>query len=626
MKKISKMLIAIVLLSTFSTHISFANTNIDSTDRYAKVLLDGSFIDFNCSLVPPNSRLSTTPLSFDTQSRLNSISGPTNATDLSSGSNTSSDSTVQATSDARSGSPSTVQILISPASPNSPSAPSSQQSVCDVMVSNHVVTGSAFGQNTGWINLSPSDGGVLNDTHGNLSGYAWGNSAGWINFNPQNGGVMIDGGGFFHGMAWSQNFGWIIFNCDTEGTCGTENYKVRTSWRPGSADASSSGSSPTPPSSTGTNTPSGPSSTPTGPSNNPSGTPGSTPGGTTTPTGTTPDETNTPTTPTTPSQSSIVLAAIFGLILNAFENLKSFLSTIRGDITFKTVAAVGILSAIFSTPLSSWRSALSILAFKKRKPWGTVYDSVTEQPLDPAYVVLQDMQGNEVGTSITDLDGRYGFIVDPGMYRIVANKTNYVFPSKKLADRTHDELYQDLYFGGEIKIQNTGDVIMKNIPMDAMNFDWNEFAKKQKKLTKFYSRRDLWLSRISTILFGAGFIVSIFAYAVDPQPINFVIAALYVIVFLLRKTTLKQKPQGYVSEKSTGLPLSFSILRVFSASLNTEIIHKVADAIGKYYCLVPNGSYYVKIEKKNPDGSYAPAYTSEPFEVTKGYIKKSFEI
>jgi len=110
---------------------------------------------------------------------------------------------------------------------------------------------------------------------------------------------------------------------------------------------------------------------------------------------------------------------------------------------------------------------------RRRKPWGTVYDSVTKQPLDPVYVVLQDLEGNEIQTCITDLDGRYGFLVGPGKYKIVAHKTNYKFPSEKLRGKTSDEVYSDLYFGEEIEIKEYGEVLIKNIPMDPINFDWN---------------------------------------------------------------------------------------------------------------------------------------------------------
>jgi hypothetical protein len=58
---------------------------------------------------------------------------------------------------------------------------------------------------------------VINDGTGNLSGYAWGENVGWININPQvpgdptDYGVRIDSEGNFDGWAWGENIGWIHF-------------------------------------------------------------------------------------------------------------------------------------------------------------------------------------------------------------------------------------------------------------------------------------------------------------------------------------------------------------------------------------------------------------------------------
>ncbi|HSE34990.1 MAG TPA: Ig-like domain-containing protein, partial [Candidatus Paceibacterota bacterium] len=133
---------------------------------------------------------------------------------------------------------------------------------------------------------------------------------------------------------------------------------------------------------------------------------------------------------------------------------------------------------------------------KRNEPWGVVYDSVTKRPLDPAYVIAQirDQQKSS-GEAITDLDGRYGFILNPGEYIIQANKTHYKFPSEKLKGRGRDELYENLYFGDPFQVRE-GSVIQYNIPLDPVEFDWNEFAKNQDKVFKVYSRRDrfrLWL-------------------------------------------------------------------------------------------------------------------------------------
>ena len=84
----------------------------------------------------------------------------------------------------------------------------------NVTVTNSAITGYAWSESYGWINLDPSMGGVSNDGNGYISGYAWGERTGWINFSPTNGGVSINvSTGDFSGYAWSENLGWISFNC-----------------------------------------------------------------------------------------------------------------------------------------------------------------------------------------------------------------------------------------------------------------------------------------------------------------------------------------------------------------------------------------------------------------------------
>ncbi len=86
--------------------------------------------------------------------------------------------------------------------------------------------------------------GVTNDGQGGLAGWAWNDGIGWISFsctNPETGGscatsqyqVRIDADGYFYGYAWNDVVGWISFNCSNTGSCGTVDYKVRTSWKSG---------------------------------------------------------------------------------------------------------------------------------------------------------------------------------------------------------------------------------------------------------------------------------------------------------------------------------------------------------------------------------------------------------
>ena len=325
------------------------------------------------------------------------------------------------------------------------------------------------------------------------------------------------------------------------------------------------------------------------------------------------------------------------------EETKKIIQSPAGAAVTKTVAVTGfvvtavattspILSfnffEIFLIPLRLFGLLMTALGIKKKSlPWGVVYDSVTKRPLDPAYVVLKDAQGKVISTAITDLDGRYGFLVQPGVYQMQANKTNYIFPSQKLAGKSGDELHNNLYFGESITPDKTGVVIIKNIPLDPIKFDWNEFAKKDKKLMKFYSKWDIFMRKIYDFSFITGFIVAIIAFIFAPYPYNTIIMGSYLILLVLRILGLKPKSFGYIIDKDTNIPLSFAIIRVLLPDSNTVITSKSADKYGKYYCLIPPGKYYTRIEKKNMDGSYSLAYTSPVIDVShKGIIKNIFKI
>ncbi|MBI2048812.1 MAG: carboxypeptidase regulatory-like domain-containing protein, partial [Parcubacteria group bacterium] len=131
------------------------------------------------------------------------------------------------------------------------------------------------------------------------------------------------------------------------------------------------------------------------------------------------------------------------------------------------LAAGSSIGSIYDLYLILLRAFSAIGSFfgrgRKRKPWGTVYDSVTKRPLDPAYVSVRE-RGREIATAITDIDGRYSLFLPAGTYEIVVNKTHYKFPSTILAGKDHDELYDHLYHGGPV-VAGGAEITALNIPL-----------------------------------------------------------------------------------------------------------------------------------------------------------------
>lgn len=266
---------------------------------------------------------------------------------------------------------------------------------------------------------------------------------------------------------------------------------------------------------------------------------------------------------------------------------------------------------------------------KNENPWGTVYDSVTKRPLDPVYLtvsqILAGQPEKEISTAITDIDGRFSFFLPAGVYKIKANKTHYRFPSELLAGKAADELYEHLYFGGEFSTNGEA-VINLNVPMDPIDFDWNEFAKTKTNFFEFYNQRRLWLTRLYKLVFVSGFIFSIYALLVSPSWWNIIILALYLgLIALNRFWRNRQKPLQVIKE-STGEPLPFAIVRVFLPDLNQQIKYAVADKLGRFYLLVRPGVYYYTIEEKQLDGTYLKVFQSSPVNLPKGVLTEDIYV
>jgi hypothetical protein len=161
-----------------------------------------------------------------------------------------------------------------------------------------------------------------------------------------------------------------------------------------------------------------------------------------------------------------------------------------------------------------------------------------------------------------------------------------------------------------------------------VKFDWNEFAKKNQKLMRFYSKHDRLIRKLTDFFFLVGFVVAVIALFAAPEPYNIGTFGLYIVLLLLRLFGFRTRQYGTLREKATGLPLSFAIVHVFSADVGTELFQRVTDQLGRYFILAPeqSASYFLKVDRKNQDGSYTEVFTSPPIKTKKGIIDDVFEV
>ena len=264
-------------------------------------------------------------------------------------------------------------------------------------------------------------------------------------------------------------------------------------------------------------------------------------------------------------------------------------------------------------------SFLSWLGIRRKPPeWGTVFDAVTKQPIDPAYVTVENVAGREVASAITDIDGRFGFLLPKDIYQLKVGKTNYIFPSEKLKNQDHDELYPNLYFGTPL-VHDGNQIIKLNIPLDPLGFDWNEFAKSKMNFFRFYTKREAFRRRVLAGIFYTGFTLSLFKALMAPSVLDFVLLAVYFGLWSYQR--IWQVQHKIISiRRANGESLAFSLVRLYLPGIDQPIKSASTDQLGRLYVLVRPGTYYLTVEEKMPDGSYHKIHQSAPFAMPKGVL------
>src|SRR3989344_8124311 len=103
-----------------------------------------------------------------------------------------------------------------------------------------------------------------------------------------------------------------------------------------------------------------------------------------------------------------------------------------------------------------------------------------------------------------------------------------------LYGREKDELYNNLYFGEPVKVEGQ-EVINKDIPLDPIGFDWNEFAKSKAEFFKIFSRKEILRNRVFNAFYLLGLAVSILSLIFTPSWFDIGTLALYIALFVFRR-------------------------------------------------------------------------------------------
>jgi len=244
--------------------------------------------------------------------------------------------------------------------------------------------------------------------------------------------------------------------------------------------------------------------------------------------------------------------------------------------------------------LQSWRN-------RRRgvKNWGMVFESETNMPIDFATVRIYSEDGKILDSVLTDKEGRFGFLVTEGSYSVDVQKDNFNFPSKLRESMFDHDLYQNVYTGGLVHFE-AGQVINFNIPIDVEGKSLRESSQEKIKAMSLPWKK--WLKVFQKIFFVIGFALATFKafYLVSFVSVLFV---LIYVALISHQIFGRQRSYGNLVDKTTGEPIPFAIVSIFSEQDPAKKVgFVISDMMGRVYRLIGNGKYNLNIKGKTLSG------------------------
>jgi hypothetical protein len=201
-------------------------------------------------------------------------------------------------------------------------------------------------------------------------------------------------------------------------------------------------------------------------------------------------------------------------------------------------------------------------------------------------VSLVQVQENGVNknvmSTLTDRDGRYGFVAEPGSYKIEIAKSGY----KVVASGNTGQVF-------EVKNYSEGLVH----PTIVLALDKNATKQKAKTLA-ILNILEKWFVYLSFVLLTLGSIVSIDKTLNQFSLFNAGMTLVYIGFWIigLRKV-VRLSPWGTVVDKNDSKPLPLTLIRVFDKTGKRLIKTSITNEKGKFSTLVQKGKYQIVAAK-----------------------------
>jgi hypothetical protein len=242
--------------------------------------------------------------------------------------------------------------------------------------------------------------------------------------------------------------------------------------------------------------------------------------------------------------------------------------------------------------LASLGGIISQLLFGRsycRNLWGVVFNSLDKQPVPFVVVRLFDAQSDTLlVTTVTDLDGRYGFPVAPGTYFLELKHDEFTFPSELSEKSIADE--EKIYKGGKFTVKEET-AIDFNIPIDPRQEGGGQSLKEL--LGKFWAKLKSWTRTGNSFFITFLFILNLVLTILNFNLLNAVFTLLYFLIIVVKIISKLKKPRswGVVFSSKTRVPIPSAFVKMYKEESNELMDTKITDKQGRYQFFVPKGDY-----------------------------------
>jgi hypothetical protein len=272
--------------------------------------------------------------------------------------------------------------------------------------------------------------------------------------------------------------------------------------------------------------------------------------------------------------------------------------------TMTTVVAPSVVGvvAVGTVAVVSWANIIPLLQLlflqplvffgnrRKREAWGQIYNSLNKLPVDLATVrLINNESGRVIQSKVTDNQGRYAFVINPGTYRIQVLKNNFIFPSELLKDAQNDGKKIDIYHGEAISVSEKEAIITANIPLDPVG----------EHMTPTRIRLQRAVHNGQMIIWWVGLFINAAAIYFSPRWYLWILLALQFVFYALLRymaAPAKIKSWGIVYDITNKQPVERAIARLFSLQFNKLVASQITDSKGRYYFLAGDNEYFITYE------------------------------